>query len=218
MTIHRARVLPAGDAPAATIEAGLITRQEPVRAARVVRREIVQAQELAAQIVADAEARAAAILERARGDADAIAVELEQRARARAQAELAEAWVEMRARQARADREAAERTLSIARLLAERLLRSQLSLTPESILPMAREAIAQFWTANQITVRACARDVAVLAQHLEELGVPPASLRLVEDAQREPGSLLVQTNIGSLDTELGLQLDRLVEALRRSTG
>lgn len=188
-----------------------------MRGARVVRREIVQAQEQSAQIVAEAEARAAEILERARRDADAIAVELEQQARSRAQAELAETWVAMRAREARTDRETAERTLSIARLLAERLLRSQLSLSPESLVPMAREAIAQFWTANQVSVRACAQDVAVLQEHIEELGIPAASLRLIEDGQRGPGALLVRTSIGALDTDLGLQLDRLVEALRRSS-
>lgn len=218
MTIGRARVVRGEGASFARIDAGAPTRSEPGHGARIVRREIAQAREQAARIVADAEARADTMLALARQEADAMAPGLERQARAGAQAELAEAWAAMRAREARADRDAADRTLSIARLLAERLLRSQLSLAPESLVPMAREALAQFWAAGQVTLRACPQDTSVLKEHLEELGVPAASLRLIEDAERERGSLLVRTSIGELDTDLGVQLDRLVEALRRSAG
>ena len=184
---------------------------------RVVRRELLEAREKGARIVRDAERRAAEILEHARHDAAAIETDLRRLALEDAQTQLAAAWIALRAGQARTDRDHAERTLAIARLLAERLLRSQLELDPSRLVPVAREAIAQFWGAQSITGRGCPADLSVLRAHVDALGVPPASLDLVEDPDRAPGALLIRTRIGELDADLALQLDRLVESLRQSS-
>lgn len=184
---------------------------------RLVRRELLEARNEGARIVLEAECRAAELVEQARRDAAAIETELRRQALEDAQAQLAAAWMALRTAQARADRDHAERTLTIARLLAERLLRSQLALDPTRLVPVAREAIAQFWGAQSVTVRGCPVDIAVLRAHVDELGVPPASLDLVEDPDRAPGALLIRTRVGELDADLALQLDRLVESLRQSS-
>lgn len=184
---------------------------------RLVRRELLEARDKGARILLDAERRAAEIVEQAHRDAAAIETELRRHALEDAQAQLAAAWIALRTGQARADRDHAERTLAIARLLAERLLRSQLDLDPTRLVPVAREAIAQFWGAQSVTVRGCPADISVLRDHVDELGVPPASLDLVDDPDRAPGALLIRTRVGELDADLALQLDRLVESLRQSS-
>jgi len=212
--IGRARIVSGGKG---ATPVGDPTRPDLPAGPKLVRRELLEARDKGARIVLEAERRAAQLVEQARRDAATIESDLRRQALEDAQAQLAAAWIALRAGQARADRDHAERTLAIARLLAERLLRSQLDLDPTRLVPVAREAIAQFWGAQAVTVRGCPTDISVLRAHVDELGVPPASLDLVEDPDRAPGALLIRTRVGELDADLALQLDRLVESLRQSS-
>jgi len=88
-------------------------------------------------------------------------------------------------------------------------------MNPEMLAHMAREAIAQFWRAEAITIRARQGDIEVLRSHADELGAGSSVLQFEVDESCGPGSIRIRTAQGALDADVALQLDRLVEALRR---
>jgi flagellar biosynthesis/type III secretory pathway protein FliH len=183
--------------------------------ARVVRRETLEGVAQAERLVRSARQSAKEIVERAAAEAEQQFAGARQRAEEAQREDAAAAVAAQRVRDAKADLAASDRILEIARLLAERLLQDQLRAAPEMLVPIAREAIAQFWRAEAITVRACAADVNVLRAHVEELGAAASALRFEVDETCTAGSIKVATGQGALDANIGMQLDRLVEALRR---
>jgi flagellar biosynthesis/type III secretory pathway protein FliH len=183
--------------------------------ARVVRRDAMDSAAEAQRLVDDARQRANEIMERAAAEAQQQFLRARQRAQQAEREEAAAAVAAQRVRDAKADLAASDRILEIARLLAERLLHDQLRAAPEMLMPIAREAITQFWHAHAITVWACAADLDVLRAHMEQLGVAVSALRFELDETCTAGSIRVATEQGALDADIGMQLDRLVEALRR---
>jgi flagellar biosynthesis/type III secretory pathway protein FliH len=201
----------------AAARADVVAAREPdvSRRARTMHREVAEACLQAERMIEAARLEARAILDRAEAQALQQQEQAKQRGHEEARVELAASWIALRTREARADSNALDRTLSIARLLAERLIGEQIRMSPEVLVTMAREAIAQFWQAESITVRACASDLETLRRHISDLGVPEAALRLEHEAHCSPGSIRVETEQGELDASIGVQLDRLVAALRK---
>lgn len=213
MNLPRARIV--RDLEASPLEGPSCSATIDGSRARVVRREVIDAAHDAALLMQGARQQAGEILERARVEAERQFEDTRQRAREAAAQDAAAACAAQRVREAKADQAASDRIIAIARLLAERLLLEQLRISPELLVPMAREAIAQFWHADAITVRARQADVDVLRAHAAQLGVPASTLVFEADETCTAGSLKVATGQGALDADVGMQLDRLVEALRR---
>ena len=120
------------------------------------------------------------------------------------------------AREAKQDALALDRTVELARVLAERLLGEALRLDPGRVAALAKRALADARGARRVVIHACPDDVARLSHQLPSLGVDSAAVELRSDSRRLPGSLRIETEIGMLDAELGPQLDRLAERLRQS--
>lgn len=213
MSLPRARIVRGEEAASLRGSQGSAT-VDP-RRARVVRRETLDSAAEAERLVQSAREAAREMLQRAAAEAEEQYVRARQRAEEAARQDAAAAVAAQRVREAKADVEATDRILEIARLLAERLLHDQLRAAPEMLVPIAREAVSHFWHAEAITVRACATDLEVLRGHAQELGVAAAALRFELDEACTPGSIKVVTGQGGLDADIGMQLDRLVEALRR---
>lgn len=184
--------------------------------ARIVRREVAESVEESERIVGEAHAKAEAILDGAKAYCEQLQAQTRRETLERGAAELVVAWAALRARQASADEATLDRIIDIARLMAERLIRLELRASPDALVALAREAVAQFWQASQIAVSAHPEDAAVLESRLHELQVASAAVGVYADPTRSRGSLGLSTNIGTLDAEVGAQLDRLVETLRRS--
>ena len=212
MNLPRARIL--RGAAGTPIEAAGSEPGAQRGSTRAVRREVIDGAAEAARLLDVAREQAREIVEGARAEAAEQLARAVQRAREQAQAQASAALTAVRVREARADEAASERIIQIARLLAERVLHAQLRMAPEMLAAMAREAVAQFWQPQSVTVRACSVDVEVLRAHADELGVPPSALQFVSDDACSPGSIKVVTEQGALDTDVSMQLDRLVEALR----
>jgi flagellar biosynthesis/type III secretory pathway protein FliH len=104
----------------------------------------------------------------------------------------------------------------LARLLAERLLGASLAVTPEQVVDLARQALAEARGARRLTIVAHPEDAKLLAGSLTSLGVAVETVRLVPDATRPRGSLRIETDIGVLDADLAPQLDRLALRLRET--
>jgi flagellar biosynthesis/type III secretory pathway protein FliH len=117
------------------------------------------------------------------------------------------------AQEARAEHEL-DRTIDIARLLAERLVGEAIRVEPERIAALAHDALRETRGARNIRIEACPDDVDALARVLHEAGVHVSEV--APNAELARGSLVVQTELGKIDARLTPQLSRLAEALREA--
>jgi len=183
---------------------------------QLVQRSVLQAAERAARLIGEAEASAARIV----ADAERAAAELRLRAeaegRADAAAKVAAHALALRHHEARAEERELDRSVDLARLLAERLLGESLRVAPEQVIALARQALAEARGARRITLVAHPEDAKLLDISLSALGLDPNSARVRADAARTRGNLRIETEIGVLDAELSPQLERLALKLRES--
>lgn len=220
MTVRRGRIVRQGQpmteltlANAQTEPASEEARMLVARG-HIVRRERVQAAQDAERIVADAKQRAHALIEDARREAAQVRDSARQQGVAEGAAKLAAAWMVVKRNESRADELALDRSISIARLLAERLLGESLRLDPDVVAGIAREAMSHLWRSRKVTIHANPDDVAALERNIATFGMPPERIQVVSDPTRDRGSLRFASDFGELDGELGPQLDRLEGAIR----
>lgn len=213
MTLSRGRVVPASElGEAIPVEGG----RRGLPRGRVEPADVVDAADRARGLVAAAEREAAAILDEARREAAQLRLRAEEEGRAEAAAEVAARAVALAEHEARADERELDRSVELARLLAERLLGEQLELDPGRVVALARQALAEARGARNITIVAHPEDVAVLERSMKALGLDPGTCRIQADTSRARGNLRLETDIGVLDAELSPQLERLALKLRQS--
>jgi flagellar biosynthesis/type III secretory pathway protein FliH len=164
---------------------------------------LAAAREEAGAILASAEHRALAIAEQARDEG-----------RKAGAAELVAAWVRLRAEQEAHDERDLDRTVELARVLAEHLIGASLALDPAKIQSIARQALASARQSRRIALRAHPEDAEALRGDLASLGLEGTAIEIHADPSRSRGSLLLDTDLGTLDANLSLQLDRLARSLR----
>ncbi len=176
-------------------------------------RNLVEAHERATALLAQAKAEAERVLQAARAGADAERQALLGAARAEARSELADVQLRLRAAETHADERALDRSVALARVLAERLLGRSLSLEPSLIVDLAQQALREAGGARRIAV-------SVHPQHLPELraalsaGTLEHVTALHGDEALSAGSFVLESELGRLEADLGTQLDRLTERLR----
>jgi flagellar assembly protein FliH/type III secretion protein L len=176
-------------------------------------RDVLEASEKARALLARAEVEAAAILTRAEAQSAELARTLAVRARAEAASDLAARELVVAAREASALERELDQVVSLARLLAERLLGEALAVDPTRVVALAHQALSEARGARHISIVAHPEDVPLLEQALAERRLAPP-LSVVADRARERGNLRFETDIGTLDAELAPELDRLAEKLR----
>jgi flagellar biosynthesis/type III secretory pathway protein FliH len=184
--------------------------------ARVAPKALVDASVEAARLVERARAEAATIVAAAERRAADLRLLAEAEARAEASAKLAAHALALATHEAKADERALERTVALARLLAERLLGASLATAPEQVVALARQALREARGAKRLTIVAHPEDARLLEQALPSLGVAIDTVQLVADTARARGSLRIETDIGVLDADLAPQLDRLALRLRET--
>lgn len=164
--------------------------------------------------ILDAKAEAARIVDEARASAAAVASEAAKEAREKELARLAAELVTLRVtEEAKALREI-DRTVEIAKLLAERIIGEALVMDPARIGALAVEALKETRGARDVRFEAAPADVPALTAVLSELGITVAKIEARDDLGR--GSLVVHTELGRVDARLEPQLARLAEALREA--
>lgn len=212
MTLPRARIVrPRG---AERRDAGPVA-QAPLRT-HVLKGVVAEASLEAARRLESAERRAHEVIAAAQSEAAATRQRAYTEARAAAEADLAAAWIALRAEESRLDERAVDRTIALARAMSERLLGEALEADPTRVLALAREALASARNARRVIVYAHPVDAAVLTAQLHELDLEGASVQIHADEARTRGSLYFETDLGTLDAQLTLQLDRLTHALRET--
>ncbi|RYZ03242.1 MAG: hypothetical protein EOO73_28575 [Myxococcales bacterium] len=183
---------------------------------RVAPKSLLDASAEAARLLKDAQARAAELLAAAQRQAADLRLVAEAEARAEAAAKLSAHALALATHEAKSDERALERTVALARLLAERLLGASLAVAPEQVISLARQALSEARGARRLTLVAHPADAKLLSQALPSLGVAVETVRISEDAARARGSLRIETDVGVLDADLAPQLDRLALRLRET--
>lgn len=191
---------------------------EPASAdrARVLRRVLVDASERAAEVVATAEQRARELTQEAERTAAALQLSAAEEGRARGYAEVLTRLALVARLEAEVDRRGLERSIEMARILAERLIGAALVSDPATVAGLASQALAEVRGARQVKLHANPSDVPALEEHLaREL----AGLAIVADATCARGDFRVVTDVGTIDAQLGARLDlltaKLAEVLRK---
>jgi flagellar biosynthesis/type III secretory pathway protein FliH len=209
----------------------VLTREEAQRADPMRRRQMPERGmpfgRVAPKAQVDASAEATRLLAKARVEAQSLIAAAERKAadlkllaeaeaRAEASAKLAAHALSLANHEAKADERALERTVALARLLAERLLGASLAIAPEQVVALAKQALSEARGARRLSIVAHPEDAKLLSQALPSLGVAIETVRILPDGSRGRGSLRIETDIGVLDADLAPQLDRLALRLRET--
>jgi flagellar biosynthesis/type III secretory pathway protein FliH len=181
-------------------------------------REVVDAHLLARRLLDDARGEAAAILAHAHESAEQVAASAAEEARKEEHTKLASLYLALRIEDERRQERDLDQAISLARVLAERLLGEALEADPTRIVALARQALVEARGATRAAIEASPLDADALRNHLVNLGLgqglASGALEVKIDPQLSRGSLRVHTNLGTLDVQLTPQLERLAEALR----
>jgi len=199
---------------------GAATRRDPGPAlsstlgfARVVPAALLDAERRALQIVEQAERRAQTIIDGAHAEVGKLREELRTEVHSELVLEFSRRELGLQRLEAQRDERALDRSVELARLLAERLLGHALSLDPTLVVALARQALSEIRNARRIKLHANPNDVpalrdAIAAHTLEH------ELELAADPSLLPGNLVFESELGQLKATLSEQLARLGEKLR----
>jgi flagellar biosynthesis/type III secretory pathway protein FliH len=183
---------------------------------RVLKEAAAAASLQAAAKLAAAEERARAILAAAEAGARELGEKAREEGRAEGAASLAAAWMKLRTEEAARDERDLDRTTELARVMAERLVGEALELDPAKVRSVARQVLAGARQSRRVVLSAHPADAEALGANLGALGLEGAAIEIHVDTTRTRGSLLIETDLGTLDANLSIQLDRLARSLRDS--
>jgi flagellar biosynthesis/type III secretory pathway protein FliH len=214
--ITRGRVISREQAEAGTALPLPPSAPAPLAFGRVAPKSLVDASAEATRLVSRARAEAHELLASAQRQAADLKLRAEAEARAEASAKLAAHALSLATYEAKADERALDRSVQLARLLAERLLGVSLAVAPEQVVSLARQALGEARGARRLSIVAHPEDAKLLNGNLASLGVAIETVRVLSDAARARGSLRIETDIGVLDADLAPQLDRLALRLRET--
>jgi flagellar biosynthesis/type III secretory pathway protein FliH len=208
--LKQATVIKSSDVQAAI---PLAPDDTPTSGTTIVRHAVVRAQEQARAMLAEAEAQATVIRSAALAEATELKRVAVDTGRAQGYAEVMARTVLLNQMEARADERALQRTVSLARLLAERLLGKSVELDEGTVIDLAQRALAEVKGVRQVQLLAHPADVAVLKARLADA---EGSFGLMPDAALHRGDFRMVTDVGTIDARLGDRLELLVAKLHDS--
>lgn len=109
-----------------------------------------------------------------------------------------------------------QNTVQLATAIAERLVRRELSQTPEISLEWIREALELVTGEGRVTLHLHPSDCETLGERAQQLVgrlTKVGAASILPDPAIEPGGCRVVTDFGSIDQQLGSQLKRIEEEL-----
>lgn len=216
--IRRARVIRSKDAAhaLACAASGLELGEPPPRQRpRIIARPIADAQAAARALLEKARDEAQQIISRAEAAANDLILQQHTRARADALCLVVGEALELRKRQAELEKSVLDRSVDFATLLAERLLGEELSLAPERVRALARQALTEAAGARHAILVAHPRDASELRSGLVNLGSLLDSIGIEDDPGLPRGHIRVETELGVIEADVRGQLERLAAQLRK---
>jgi len=106
--------------------------------------------------------------------------------------------------------------LNLACAIAERLVAEQLALKEETVVAIAKEALAVVRGRPRITILASPEDAGVMRENLNALleAVPGSEVTVVEDATLPRGACKIDTDDGLVDASWDVRWEGIRKALR----
>jgi flagellar biosynthesis/type III secretory pathway protein FliH len=191
--------------------------RETLPRAVVIKRDRVEALDLAERAIARAKDEAAALMGAAKEEAVRLGEKAREEGRREGLRSLALGEAALRAEAVRLRAEAGDRLLRLAVALAGEVLGQELRTQPEALLALVRKAIAQVSFCSRAVVRLHPDDARALATAypaLHEAVRGGEELSLVEDPELERGDCLVEAAGGRVDGSARVLLSSLEQALR----
>lgn len=203
-------------APAAAAAVPLAAAEGASDRASVLRKVLVEASERAEQVIARAEQRAQELMRDAERARAALLLAARDEGRAAGYADALARLALVARLEAAEDERGLQRSIEIAKILAERLIGGAIATDQATLASLATQVLAEVRGARRIELHVHPADVAVLQEHLA--GVL-AGLHLVGDSTCARGDFRAVTDIGTIDAKLGNRLDilaaKLSEVLRK---
>ena len=208
--VTRGRIL-RGSTTARVLAAAAASKSD---GARRVAKPVVDASISARHITDAAHREAENLLLRARAGASEEIQRAKDEARDIEVAKLAAAFLVLRAREEKHLESELDRVVSLAVMLAERLVSRAVESDPSRIVAMAQASLAAARGARRAVIEAPPRDAETLTTNIEQLGLPKEALEIRNNSELARGELCLHTDLGTLDARLTPQLERLAAALR----
>jgi flagellar biosynthesis/type III secretory pathway protein FliH len=181
--------------------------------ARILPQAVVAAHEQAAQIRRRALAECAELRTQTELELGALREQAAAEGRAAGYAELTALVLAQKAREAGLEAAAQTRAITVARLLAERVIGHAVELTPALVGDLALSALNEVRGARRVQLFVHPGDEAQVAPRVAALRLPAASVSVECDPELASGQLRILTEMGSFEANLGRRLDLLCEAL-----
>jgi flagellar biosynthesis/type III secretory pathway protein FliH len=181
---------------------------------RRLSREARAADDEARAILDAAERRGAAIVEEATRTAEKVRKTARVEGLAEGAAELSALALRVAQRERALDEASLDRSIELARVLAERLLGHALSTDPASIAWIARSVLDEARGARLVKIHLHESDAPLLRAVVAELDRDGRIHEIVVDAEFRRGDLRLETDVGVIDARLGPTIERLAERLR----
>lgn len=199
------------------IRARLVRGQAAQTARRIVPGVRFDALASADAICDDANRAAAAVLENAQRDAARTLAEATAEGRERGLSAVTELLVSARTEAARARREATSELRGLAVRIAEKLIGRSLTLSPETVVDIATEALRHAGEPRALRIRCNPDDLALLESGRPRLlarCTTVGAIQLEADEQVPVGGCVIESELGVVDARLSVQLDAIERALR----
>jgi len=165
----------------------------------------------------DPKAEAERILAEAQKEAERLRTQAFAEGRERGLAAVTELLVTARASAARAQRNVESDLRSLAVHIAERILERELGINPETVVDIAAAALRQAGAPRDVLLRVHPDDLKALERgrpRLLERCARAQSVQFRADATLGRGGCIVETELGTVDARLPVQLDAIERALR----
>ena len=191
--------------------------QEPPTARLAMQRRVpaavARAHADAARIIDDAMVHAGNLEARARDRVTDIARLAGEEAREIELGRLAAVALHLDARARTHSAAETERAVALARILAERVVGAELAIAPERVAQMAAELLGEARGASTARIFGCREDIEALRTTFASLGLPEGTATFQEDASLVRGSLVLESDVGTVDGRLETRLPRFADAL-----
>lgn len=105
--------------------------------------------------------------------------------------------------------------LDLALAIAQRVVRSELTVKRDGILPIVRDALEVARGRKVLAIRVNPNDYSGLAEHREELFASLEGARVVPDSEIEAGGCIIEVTTGLIDGRIESQLQEAARLLAR---
>lgn len=197
-----------------------IVSKEEFAAGNDARKVVVDAEKRAEGILAEAEREAREIVARGQTEAAELKASAHDLGLAEGSDQAAAKFTDLIAQHARRmekkENEAAGQIRQLALAIAKKIIGKELEFHPEAIVDMAKKHLGQIRQRREVFLRVSPADLEVLREHkrelIDQLG-RAKEIELKADDSLTQGSIVIETEAGSIDARLETQLSVIEKVL-----